>query len=82
MMHKGNKSENLNEFQRKALTIMHRNISKIETIIDDIFTVYRLELNSFSINKEITNIVELVENNMLGLSPINEGQKYQVYFNS
>ena len=49
---------------------MHRNISKIETIIDDIFTVYKLELNSFSINKEITNIVELVENNMLGLSPL------------
>ena len=70
MMHKGNKSENLNEFQRKTLTIMHRNISKIETIIDDIFTLYRLELNNFSINKEMTNIVELVEKNMLGLSPI------------
>ena len=70
MMQKGNKSENLNEFQRKALTIMHRNILKLETIIDDIFTVYKLELNSFPINKEMTNIVELVENNMLGLSPL------------
>ncbi len=70
MMQKGNKSENLNEFQRKTLTIMHRNILKIETIIDDIFTVYKLELNSFPINKEMTNIVELVENNMLGLSPL------------
>ena len=29
MMQKGNKSENLNEFQRKALTIMHRNILKL-----------------------------------------------------
>ena len=70
MMYKGNKSENLNEFQRKTLTIMHRNISKIETIIDDIFTLYRLELNNFSISKEMTNIVELVEKNMLGLSPL------------
>ena len=70
MMQKGNKSENLNEFQRKALTIMHRNILKLETIIDDIFTVYKLELNSFPINKEITNIAEFVENNMLGLSPL------------
>lgn len=70
MMQKGNKSENLNEFQRKALTIMHRNILKLETIIDDIFTVYKLELNSFPINKEITNIVDFVENNMLGLSPL------------
>ena len=70
MMQKGDKSENLNEFQRKALTIMHRNILKLETIIDDIFTVYKLELNSFPINKEITNIGELVENNMLALSPL------------
>ncbi len=70
MMQKGNKSENLNEFQRKSLTIMHRNILKLETIIDDIFTVYKLELNSYPINKEITNIAELVENNMLGLSPL------------
>ena len=70
MMQKGNKSENHNEFQRKTLTVMLRNISKIETIIDDIFTVYRLELNNFSINKEITNIVELVEKNMLELSPL------------
>ena len=70
MMQKGNKSENLNEFQRKALTIMHRNILKLETIIDDIFTVYKLELNNFPINKEITNIAEFVENNMLGLSPL------------
>ena len=70
MMQKGNKSENLNEFQRKALTIMHRNILKLETIIDDIFTVYKLELNSFPINKEITNIADFVENNMLGLSPL------------
>ncbi len=70
MMQKGNKSENLNEFQRKALTIMHRNILKLETIIDDIFTVYKLELNSFPINKEITNIVDFVENNMSGLSPL------------
>ncbi|MDN5847911.1 MAG: HAMP domain-containing protein, partial [Candidatus Nitrosocosmicus sp.] len=70
MMQKGNKSENLNEFQKKALTIMHRNILKLETIIDDIFTVYKLELNSFPINKENTKIGELVENNMLALFPL------------
>ncbi len=70
MMLKENKSENLNEFQRKALAIMHKNILKLETIIDDIFTVYKLELNSFPINKEITGIAELVENNITGLSPL------------
>ena len=70
MMLKGSKSENLNEFQRKALAIMHRNILKLENIIDDIFTVYKLELNNFPINKEITNIAELVENNMSALSPL------------
>ncbi|WP_186434090.1 sensor histidine kinase [Candidatus Nitrosocosmicus arcticus] len=80
MMLKGNKSANLNEFQRKALFIMHKNILKLETIIEDIFTVYKLELNNFPINKENTNIVELVENNMSGLSPLMKDKNIQ--FNS
>jgi signal transduction histidine kinase len=80
MLQKGNTSENLNEFQKKALTIMHRNILKLETIIDDIFTVYKLELNSFPINKEITKIGELVENNMLALSPLMKDKN--IRFNS
>lgn len=80
MILKGSKSENLNEFQRKALAIMHRNILKLENIIDDIFTVYKLELNNFPINKEITNIAELVENNMSALSPLMKDKN--IKFNS
>ncbi|CAN5781511.1 hypothetical protein BH23THE1_BH23THE1_04870 [soil metagenome] len=70
ILQKGNKSENLNEFQKKALTIMYKNILKLETIIDEILTVYKLELNSFPINKEITKVREIVENNMIALSPL------------
>ena len=70
MILKVGKSENLNEFQRKALDIMHRNILKLETIIEDIFTVYKLELNNFPINKEIINIAKIVESNISALSPL------------
>jgi signal transduction histidine kinase len=80
MILKTGKSENLNEFQRKALDIMHRNILKLETIIEDIFTVYKLELNNFPINKEITNIAEIVENNISALSPLMKDKN--INFNS
>jgi signal transduction histidine kinase len=80
MILKGSKSENLNEFQKKALDIMHRNILKLETIIEDIFTVYKLELNNFPINKEITNIAEIVENNVSALSPLMKDKN--IKFNS
>ena len=38
-------------------------------------TVYKLESNSFPINQENVNIVELVENNMLGLSSLMKDKK-------
>lgn len=80
MILKDGKFENLNEFQKKALDIMHRNILKLETIIEDIFTVYKLELNNFPINKEIINIAEIVESNISALSPLMKDKN--IKFNS
>ena len=79
MMQKENKSD-LDEFNRKALIIISRNISKLETIIDDIFTLYKLELNSFPMNNEVTNVVDLVEKNITRLSPLMEDKN--IRFNS
>lgn len=70
MMQKENKSEDPEDVSRKALIIIGKNISKLETIIDDIFTLYKLELNSFPINKEVTNIIDLIEKNISRLSPL------------
>jgi signal transduction histidine kinase len=79
MMQKENKSD-LDNFNRKALIIISRNISKLETIIDDIFTLYKLELNSPPIKKEVTNLVDLVEKNISRLSPLMENKN--IRFNS
>jgi len=79
MMQKENKSD-ADDFNRKALIIISRNISKLETIIDDIFTLYKLELNSFPMNNEVTNVVDLVEKNITRLSPLMEDKN--IRFNS
>ena len=77
MMQKENKSD-ADDFNRKALIIISRNISKLETIIDDIFALYKLELNSFPINNEVTNIVDLVKKNILRLSPLMEDKNIRL----
>lgn len=70
MMLKGDKADELNVFQKKALGIVHKNILKIETIINDIFTVYRMELDTFRITEKITNVSDLIDSNMSALSPL------------
>lgn len=70
MMLKGDKADELNVFQKKALGIVHKNILKLETIINDIFTVYRMELDTFRISEKITNVSDLIDSNMSSLSPL------------
>lgn len=77
MLIKDNRSNELTAFQKKALGIVHKNILKLETIINDIFTVYRMELDTFRINKKITNVTELVDSNMSALSPLMRDENIQ-----
>ncbi|HET6590863.1 MAG TPA: HAMP domain-containing sensor histidine kinase [Candidatus Nitrosocosmicus sp.] len=77
MMLKGNRADELNVFQKKALGIVHKNILKLETIINDIFTVYRMELDTFKISKKITNVTELIDSNMSALSPLMRDKNIQ-----
>lgn len=70
MLLKVNKVNELNPFQRKALSIVHKNILKLETIINDIFTVYRMELDTFRISKKVTNVSDLIESNLSALAPL------------
>ena len=72
MVLREDKSPNLNEFQKKALNIVYKNILKLETIINDIFTVYKMESDNFPLNKRVTNILELVETNVSALRPLME----------
>lgn len=70
MILRGDKSTNLNVFQKKALNIVYKNILKLETIINDIFTVYKMESDKFHLNKRVTNIKEMIETNAAALRPL------------
>lgn len=70
MISREDKSSNLNDFQKKALSIVYKNILKLETIINDIFTVYKMESDNFPLNKQVTNISELIDTNVSALRPL------------
>jgi signal transduction histidine kinase len=69
MIEKGNRSGNQDDSQRKTRNSIGTNISKIETLIDDIFTFYELESINLPSHMKATNIVELIEKNISELSP-------------
>lgn len=79
MMLNKNQKNNLNDFQKKALDILYKNIVKLELIINDMFSVYKLELGNFKINKEVIHIGKLIENNVTELKPIMKDKN--IYFN-
>lgn len=67
---KEDKSNKLSDFQLKGLNIVYKNIIKLEAIINDIFTVYKMESDNFALNKEVVNVAELVETNASALRPL------------
>lgn len=69
LLHK-NRNNNLNNFQKKALDVLYKNIVKLELVINDMFSVYKLELGNFRIRKETVDINKLIENNMIELKPL------------
>ena len=70
MILKEDKSNNLTDFQKKGLNIVYKNIIKLETIINDIFTVYKMESDNFALNREVISIGELIETNVSALRPL------------
>lgn len=50
----------INEQQGKALTTIHRNVDKLELLVNDILDVYKLDIGKMSITKESVNIADLV----------------------
>lgn len=50
----------INEQQGKALTTIHRNVDKLELLVNDILDVYKLDIGKMSITKETVNIADLV----------------------
>ena len=69
MIEKGNRTENLDDSQRNTLNIIRKDISRIETLMNDIFTFYELKSTNFPSNRQVTNIVKLIEKNVSELSP-------------
>ena len=68
MIEKGDRTENLEDSQRKVLNIIGKNVSMIETLMNDIFTFYELKSTKFPKNRQITNIVKLIDKNISELS--------------
>ena len=50
----------MNEQQKKALSTIHRNVEKLELLVNDILDVYRLDIGQMNISKESVDIAELV----------------------
>jgi len=50
----------INEQQGKALTTIHRNVEKLELLVNDILDVYKLDIGKMSITKGSVNIADLV----------------------
>ena len=69
MIEKGDRTVNLDDSQRKALNIIGKNVSRIETLMNDIITFYELNSTVFPNNRQVTNIVKLLEKNISELSP-------------
>lgn len=60
----------LNEDQTKAMQAISNSTEKLETMIDDIFDAYKLEMKNLKLEKEKVDVTELVEQSIFELEPL------------
>jgi signal transduction histidine kinase len=60
----------MNEQQKKALSTIHRNVEKLELLVNDILDVYRLDIGKMNISKESVDIAELVNQTISDLKSL------------
>ena len=70
MFLKANRLGGLNEKQLKAMKLIHRSVSKLELLINDIFDVYKLDIGILRLNMKSVEVVRLVEENVAELEPL------------
>lgn len=65
----------LNERQKKAVQMMHNNISKLEMLVNDVMDVYKLDIGKLRLNKKEVYISKLVYENISDLQPLMEDKE-------
>jgi signal transduction histidine kinase len=67
----------LNEKQLKAMKMIHKSISKLELLINDIFDVYKLDIGRLKLNKKSIEVARLVQDNISELEPLTEDKQIE-----
>ena len=76
MFLKTNRLGNLNEKQLKAMTLIHRSVSK-RVLINDIFDVYKLDIGRLRLNKKSTEVTKSAQENIAELDPLTEDKQIE-----
>ncbi len=65
----------LNDRQKKAVQMMHNNISKLEMLVNDVMDVYKLDIGKLRLNKKEVYVSKLVNENISDLQPLTEDKE-------
>ena len=65
----------LNDRQKKAVQMMHNNISKLEMLVNDVMDVYKLDIGKLRLNKKEVYVSKLVNENISDLQPLMEDKE-------
>jgi signal transduction histidine kinase len=62
-------SAQVNERQKNAIDAMNRNIEKLQTLVDDVMDVYKLDMGKLKFSITDTDITKLINDSILELRP-------------
>jgi signal transduction histidine kinase len=68
----------VNEKQEKAIHTIHRNIEKLELLVNDILDVYKLDIGKMNLSKSSVNIAELVNQTLGDLKSFSDDKEVRV----
>ena len=60
----------LNEKQKKAILAVHKNISRLEGLINDVLDVYKLDVGKMSLRKKEVAVGDIINENISELMPL------------
>lgn len=61
---------NLNEKQKKAILAVHKSISRLECLINDVLDVYKLDVGKMSLRKKEVAVRDIINENISELMPL------------
>ncbi|MDQ6863289.1 MAG: ATP-binding protein [Thermoproteota archaeon] len=65
----------LNEQQKDAIEVMTRSIEKLQSLVDDIMDVYKLDIGKLKFSMTDTDITRLIDETISELEPLASGKK-------